>query len=899
MERVRMTIDGRDIAVEPDTTILEAARRHGIDIPSLCRDPRLEPIASCRLCFVEVEGSKAPLVACTTAVSDGMVVRTETDELAAQRRVLIDLLLSDHRPDCLVCDQAGGCRLQDLAYRYGVGATSYAGERRDYEVRDDNPFITYDPGKCVLCGRCVGVCQEVQGCFVLDVAERGFPALVTTSFGHSMVETACEMCGNCVSSCPTGALQDKLSLMGGRTWDTTVTRTVCPFCGCGCAIDLHVDKGSVVRVTAPLEEGPNQGNLCVKGRYGHQFIGHPERLTQPLVRRDGTLQPATWDEALALVTQRLQDVRDKHGPDAVAGFSSARCTNEENYLFQKLMRAVIGTNNVDHCARLCHASTVTGLVKSLGSGAMTNPFADLELADTILVTGSNTTEAHPIGALYIKRAVRRGAKLIVADPREIDLVRFADLHLQLRPGTNAALFNGLAHVIIEEGLADTAFIAERSEGFEAFAQTVRTYTPETVAEITGVPVEKIVAAARLYGSAAAAAIVYSMGITQHSHGTDHVVTLSNLALLTGNLGRPGTGVNPLRGQNNVQGSCDVGALPDVLPGYQSVTDDAARQRVGAAWGVTLPDRPGLTVTEAVDAMLAGTLKAMYVMGENPMLSDPDLNHAAEALAKLDFLVVQDIFLNETAAFADVVLPAACFAEKEGTFTNTERRVQRVRKALDPPGEARADWEIILDLAARLGAEWAYRSPADVMDGIAAVTPQYRGISFARLDDEGGLAWPVPSSDHAGTPRLHVGGFTRGKGAFFAIGYEPPAEEADGEYPLTLTTGRMLEHYHTGTMTRRSDGLNELVPAGFAEIHPDDARRLAIEDGADVVVESRRGRITIAANVTTRVREGTVFVPFHFAEAAANRLTNAALDAEAKIPEFKVCACRVRPAGKRS
>jgi formate dehydrogenase alpha subunit len=896
VDRVRLTIDDRETVVPAGTTILSAARGCGIDIPSLCADPRLEPFAACRLCLVEVEGSaRGPVTACTVPVVDDMVVTTETPAIAAQRQVLIDLLLSDHRFDCLVCDQAGACRLQDLAYRYGVGDTSYKGEQRSYDPRDDNPFIAYDPGKCVLCGRCVGICEQVQGCRVLDFAERGFPSLITTSFGRSMVETNCELCGNCVSACPTGALQDKKSLQAGRTWQTAVTETTCPFCGCGCTLELHVNDGKVVRVTAPLEKGPNEGNLCVKGRYGFQFIGHPERLTEPLVRRGGELVPATWGEALGLVAERLASIKQQHGADALAGFASAKCTNEENYLFQKLMRAVIGTNNVDHCARLCHASTVTGLAQSLGSGAMTNPFVDLLAADTILAIGSNTTEAHPIGALFIKRAVRKGTKLIVADPREIELVRFADLHLRLRPGTNVALVNGLAQVVLAEGLVDEAFVAERTEGFDELRPVLAEYTPERVEQITGVPADKIVAAARMYGSAAAASIVYSMGVTQHSHGTEHVLAVSNLALMTGNLGRPGTGVNPMRGQNNVQGACDMGALPGDYTGYQKVADPEARAKFSAAWGAELPETPGLTVTEAMGAMLDGRVKGLFVMGENPMLSDPDITHVEQALQSLEFLVVQDIFLTETARLADVVLPASTFAEKEGTFTNTERKVQRVRKALDSPGEARADWKILVDLARRLGADWRYPGVRPVLDEIASLTPSYGGMSIERLDDEGGLCWPCPSPDHAGTPRLHESRFTRGKGRFFPIAYQPPAEEPDADYPLRLTTGRMLEHYHTGTMTRRSDGLNELVPTGFVEVNPADAERLGVADSSSVIVETRRGRVSIAAFVTDRVDEGTVFVPFHFWESPANMLTNPVLDPVAKIPEYKACGCRVRPA----
>ena len=889
---MKLVIDGRQIAAEPGTTILEVARAAGIDIPTLCQDDRLEPFAACRLCLVEVEGARGLVVACATTASDGMVVRTETEDIVEQRRVLLDLLLSDHRPDCMVCERSGACRLQELAYRYGLEGTSYGGEMRPYPARDDTPFIAYDPGKCILCGRCVGICEQVQQCNVLDIAERGFDSYVSTSFGRSMLETECEMCGNCVSACPTGALQDKLSRHQGRTWDVTTVDTICPYCGCGCAVQLQVNKGTVVGVTAKPGEGLNEGNLCVKGRYGYQFINHPDRLTQPLLRKGGELVPASWDEALDVIAGRLARVKQEHGADAIVGFASARCTNEENYLFQKFMRAVIGTNNVDHCARLCHASSVTGLQRSFGSAAMTNTFADLETAEAILIIGSNTSEAHPIAALHIKKALRQGATLIVADPREIDMARRAGFHLRLRPGTNVAVLNGLAHVVIEEGFADEAFIAARTEGYEEVRAAVAAYTPELVEEVSGVPAATLREAARAFGCAARAAIVYSMGITQHSHGTEHVLAISNLAMLTGNVGKPGSGVNPLRGQNNVQGACDVGALPNVFTAYQPVTDTAARTRFEQAWGVALPDEVGLTVTEAIDAMLQGGVKALFVMGENPMLSDPDIGHVEQALRGLDFLAVQDIFLTETAALADVVLPAASFAEKDGTFTNTERRVQLVRKALESPGEARADWRIIADLAGRLGADWHYESAADIMDELAALTASYGGISHARLQREGGLCWPCPTPEHPGTTILHVEGFTRGKGRFVPVVYQAPDEETDADYPLVLTTGRLLEHYHTGTMTRRSDGLNELVPTGFAELSPADAARLGVSNGDPVTVETRRGCIVTPANVTDRVAPGVVFVPFHFWEAPANRLTNPARDPQAKIPEFKVCACRV-------
>ncbi len=768
MDRVRVTIDGRETLVPPGTTIINAARGCGVDIPSLCADPRLEPFAACRLCLVEVEGTtRGPVTACTVPVTDGMVVTTETPEIAEQRKVLIDLLLSDHRFDCLVCDQAGACRLQDLAYRYDVAETSYKGERRTYDPRDDNPFIAYDPGKCVLCGRCVGICEQVQGCRVLDFADRGFPSLVTTSFGRSMVETNCELCGNCVSACPTGALQDKKSLLAGRTWQTATTETTCPFCGCGCTIELHVNDGKVVRVTAPLEKGANEGNLCVKGRYGFQFINHPDRLTEPLVRRDGELVPATWDEALDLVAEQ-----------AARGQGRARR--------RRARRLRLGTLHErrelplpEAHARRSSAPTTSTTARgsatpppspawhsSLGSGAMTNPFADFLAADTILVIGSNTTEAHPIGALYIKRAVRNGARLIVADPREIDLVALrrpapatAPGH-QRRPGQRPDARHPATRVSQTTRSSPRAPRASKSS-----SRCLPSTRPSESRRSPACPPRTSCAAARMYAGAAAASIVYSMGVTQHSHGTEHVLAVSNLALLTGNLGRPGTGVNPLRGQNNVQGACDMGALPGDYTGYQKVADAAARAKFAAAWGVELPETPGLTVTEAMGAMLDGRIRALFVMGENPMLSDPDITHVEEALRSLDFLVVQDIFLTETARLADVVLPAATFAEKEGTFTNTERKVQRVRKALDAPGEARADWKILVALAGRLGADWQYRGTRQVFDEIATLTPSYAGLSFERLDDEGGLCWPCPAADHPGTPRLHEGSFTRGKGLF--------------------------------------------------------------------------------------------------------------------------------------
>jgi formate dehydrogenase alpha subunit len=674
------------------------------------------------------------------------------------------------------------------------------------------------------------------------------------------------------------------------------TLTVCPYCGCGCTFYLVSDNGRLVGVEPSTTHPVSRSGLCVKGWNAFAFVHHPGRLTTPLVRRDGVLQPASWDETLDLVASRLRAVQNRHGADAVMFASSAKATNEENYLLMKLARGVFGTNNIDHCARLCHSSTVTGLAETFGSGAMTNSISCIDRTDVILVIGSNTTEQHPLIGSRILNAVRSGTRLIVADNRRIRLARHADLHLRHGNGSDVALLNGMMHVIIAEGLADLEFIAARTENYDALAEAVTDWTPERAAAATGLNASEIVAAARLFAGAERAMIVYSMGITQHSHGVDNVRCIAALAMLTGNVGRPGTGVNPLRGQNNVQGGCDVGALPDVYSGYQKVSDPLLRDKFARAWGVeALPASPGLPLTRAMDAASEGRLRGMYIMGENPMLSDPDQGHARKALQNLELLVVQDIFLTETAALADIVLPAACYAEKEGTFTNTERRVQRLRKAVEPPGAARADWEIICDIAARAGYQWMrYTNPGEVMDEIAALTPIYGGIAYDRLDPHG-LQWPCPDRSHPGTPILHAERFTRGLGRFSPASHRLPAELPDGEYPLVLTTGRTYFHWHTGTMTRRTHLLDREEPRSFIELHPDDAARLGIRDRDPLQVSSRRGAVRTEARVTTMVIPGVVFMPFHFAEGAANALTNNVLDPESSIPEFKVCAVRVEKA----
>ncbi len=887
---VRLRIDEREVEVPEGATILAAAEAAGIEIPHLCHHPELSPAGICRLCLVEVEGRL--LTACYHRVAEGMEVRTDTERLRKLRRLNLELILSDHPLDCLVCERNGFCELQRYAYEYGLETNRFTGpdhERRRLPIREDNPFIRYEPEKCILCGRCVRVCEEVQSRGVLDFASRGFSTRISTGLDRPLTEVNCELCGQCVAVCPTGALTERARRFRGREWELRRVDTVCPFCGCGCRITLHLKDDRIVKVSG----GYRGFRLCVKGRFGFPFVHREDRLKVPLIREWNGFREAPWDEALALVARRLLEIREEYGPDAIAGLSSAKCTNEENYLFQKLMRAAIGTNNVDHCARLCHAPTVAGLVQAFGSGAMTNSIDEIIDADCILVTGSNTTEAHPVVAQEILRAVRRGATLIVVDPRRIELAEHAHFHLRQRPGTDVAWINGFCHVILKEGLWDEDFVRERCESFEEFAAAVEKYTPEYVEKITGIPAGLLMEAARAFGRAERGMIFYSMGLTQHTTGTDNVLAIANLAMLTGNVGKRSTGVNPLRGQNNVQGACDMAALPNVLPGYQRLSDLGVCRKFERAWGVEIPEKPGLTVVEMFQAALEGRVKAMLIMGENPMVSDPDISHVAEALERLEFLAVIDIFPNETTKFADVILPAASFAEKDGTFTNTERRVQRIRKALPPPGVARPDWEILCELSTRLGYPMGYSHPGEIMEEIASLVPIYGGISYERLEGEG-LQWPCPSADHPGTPYLHRERFVRGKGRFHAVEFREPAELPDAEYPLTLTTGRVLYHFHSRTMTGRVEGLQELVPEAYVEINPADAERLGIRDGARVRVVSRRGAIEVRAMVTERVPVGTVFVPFHFGEAAANLLTNPALDPRSKIPEFKVCAVRIEP-----
>jgi len=894
-EQLSLTIDDVEGAAPEGATILEAALASGIDIPHLCYDPDLglPPSSSCRLCLVEVQGARSLVASCSQAAASGMVVRTNTDPLREMRKMTVELLLSDHPHDCLTCEKAGACDLQKYAYELGVKAPSFPAEPVAVEPVQDGPAIVYDRSKCILCGRCLEICHNVQGSGAIDFHGRGFDTRVALPAHLAREHSTCVECGNCIDVCPTGALTYAGAQGAGRAWELARTHTTCPYCGCGCTLVLHTRDHRIVKVTGEPGLGISKGMLCVKGRFGFDFLAHAERLTEPLIRRNGELTPASWDEALDYVARRLGEIKADAGADAIGVLSSAKCTNEENFLMMKLARAAIGTNNVDHCARLCHASTVAGLAAAFGSGAMTNSIPEVSEAECILITGSNTIEQHPLIGTRVLAAKEKGATLIIVDPRETLLSDHADFFLRQRPGTDVAWLNGFMNVIVEEGLHDRDFIAERTDGFDELAQTVAGYTPEKVEAVTGIPADDLRQAARAYAKAGSASILYSMGITQHTSGTDNVKATANLAMLTGNIGKASSGVNPLRGQNNVQGACDMGALPNVYSGYQKVTDADMRAKFEAAWGGTLPADNGLTLMEMMNAAADGQLRAMYIMGENPMVSDPDVNHVRQALEALDLLVVQDIFMTETAELADVVLPSTCYAEKDGTFTNTDRTVLRVRKAVDPPGEARPDWRIICDIADRLGVEgFSYDGPEGIAREIAQFTPSYGGISYDRLDCGEVLAWPCPDADSVGTPFLHEGTFTRGRGVFHPAEHRAPAEETDQDYPLILTTGRTMFHFHTGTMTRRSTLLNHEVPTGYMEINPRDAERLSLADGDKVGVKSRRGEIEIDALVTERVPEGTVFIPFHFAECAANVLTNPALDPDAKIPELKVCAVSV-------
>jgi formate dehydrogenase major subunit len=882
---VELSVDGRTVQVPEGARVLDAVRAAGARVPSLCHDDRLTSAGMCRTCLVRANG--AVVAACATPATVGAEVTTTDPDVTAQVSLVLELLAE--RLPARALDRPS--ELTAACEQFGVGSESF-GSGRDLGLDESHPYFTFDRDLCISCGRCVRMCDEVQGTFALTLVGRGADTIVAPGAGGAWVESACVSCGGCVDSCPTGALAEP-----ARSAPSATTRTTCGYCGVGCALDVHVADEQVVSVT-PARDGPvNRGHACVKGRFAHGFVRSPERLTTPLLRRDGRLRPVSWDEALGHVGRELSRIRSTFGPDAVAAISSARATNEENYLMQKLMRAVVGTNNVDNCSRICHAPSAAGLTAAFGLSGGTNPADDIERTDVFLLAGTNATEAHPVVGARIKQQVLRGAKLVVVDPRRTELADLADAHLQSRPGSNVAVFNGLARLLLEEGWADHAFLASRADGLEELREVVAAYPPERVEEISGVPPALLHAAARLYGAADLPTIFYGLGVTEHAHGTDGVRTLANLAILRGAVGTPhGGGVNPLRGQNNVQGASDMGSLPDLLPGYQRVTDDAARQRVSDAWGVDLPAVPGLRIPDMFAGALDGRVRALYVMGEDIAQTDPDSQHVRAAIDACELVISQEIFLSETARMADVVLPAASFLEKDGTFVNFDRRFQRVRPALPPPDGARTDFDILLGVAQAMGHDLGVSTPAQAMAECAGVASLFAGITHERLDHEGALPWPCRSYDDPGEALLYPNRFETpsGRARLAAVDGLPPGEQPDSAYPYTLITGRRLAHYNAGTMTRRTSNL-DLVPEEVLDLHPEDLARLGLGDGDHATVSSRRGDIVTRVRGSDAMAPGQAFLAFHFPEVAANVLTSDAVDTVTSCPEYKVTAVSIRPA----
>ena len=901
---IHLTIDGIPVEVEKGTTILAAAKKIGVKIPTLCYLEDLLPDGSCRICVVEMTAGGRTWVdtACTAQCAEGMEVDTMSAKVVDSRRKTLDLLLSEHLINCFSCEANGDCKLQSLSVEYGLEKTSYSAPRKLKPIDNTNKFFSYDPNKCILCHRCVNTCNELVGRGAIDTMNRGFGSVIGPAFDDKWLTSTCESCGNCVAACPTGALSMKRRKKYRKFQVEKKVLTTCPHCATGCQFYALVKDGKVVDTEA--YDGPsNKGLLCVKGRSGSfDFAQSPDRIKYPLIKNKetGEFERATWDEALDLVASRFMELKKKYGPDALAGFACSRSPNEDVYMVQKMVRTCFGTNNTDNCARVCHSASVAGLAMTLGSGAMTNPIEDItRKPDVIMLVGSNPEEAHPVVGMQIRQAVKRGCKLIVVDPRDIGLAKKADIHLKLKPGTNVAFANGMMHVIIEEGLQDEAFIAERTEGYEQIKEIVKKYTPEVVAEICHIDADELRAAARMYAKADKAPIIYCLGVTEHSTGTEGVMSMSNMALLVGKLGREGCGVNPLRGQNNVQGACDMGASPSDFPGYQKIAKPGVVEKFEKAWGVPLNHEVGTHATDVFPKAITGEIKGLYIYGEDPVVTDPDTTHIIKALESLDFFVIQELFMTETAKYADVILPGSSYLEKEGTFTNTERRVQRVRKAIDAPGEARLDTDIIIDLMNRMGYPQKHMTSAEIMDEIASVTPSFGGISHARLDSEEvggrGLQWPCPTKDHPGTYIMHVGKFARGLGMFYPAEYVPSAELPDDEYPIILMTGRILYHYTTRAMTGRTPELMEIEGKSFIEMNIVDAEKLGIANGDKVRVSSRRGSIESTARVGTKTSPGESWMPFHFPDGNANWLTNAALDKYARIPEYKVCAVKIEKA----
>ncbi len=895
---VTLTIDGREVTVPEGTSVMRAAALSEIAIPKLCATEQLEAFGSCRMCLVQIEGMKGLPASCTTPVAEGMKVRTQNKQLADIRRGVMELYISDHPLDCLTCPANGHCELQDVAgvvglreVRYGYTGANHLDAPKD----SSNPYFTFDASKCIVCSRCVRACDEQQGTLALTIQSRGFDSTVSASQNVSFMDSECVSCGACVQACPTATLSENTLIAKGQA-EHSVT-TTCAYCGVGCSFRAEMQGEEVVRMVPNQDGQANHGHSCVKGRFAIGYATHRDRILKPMIREkiSDPWREVSWEEAIGYAAGELKRIQHKYGRDSIGGITSSRCTNEETYLVQKLVRAGFGNNNVDTCARVCHSPTGYGLKNTLGESAGTQNFDSVMKADVIFVIGANPTDGHPVFASQMKRRLRQGARLIIADPRTIDLVRTphiaADHHLKLKPGTNVALINSLAHVIVTEGLVKEEFVRARCEvdSFERWRRFVAEArnSPEAMQEITGVPAADVRAAARLYATGGNGAIYYGLGVTEHSQGSTMVMGIANLAMATANIGREGVGVNPLRGQNNVQGSCDMGSFPHEFPGYRHVSDDAVRHSFEAEWGVTLLSDPGLRIPNMFEAALDGEFKGLYIEGEDIAQSDPNTQHVTAALESMECIIVQDLFLNESAKFAHVFLPGSSFLEKDGTFTNAERRISRVRKVMEPKG-GYADWEITQLLSNAVGFPMNYAHPSEIMDEIARLTPTFANVSFKRIDELGSIQWPCNAQHPDGTPTMHVDEFVRGKGKFLVTEYVPTTEKVNAKYPLILTTGRILSQYNVGAQTRRTEN-NRWHEEDRLEIHPHDAEERGIEEGDWVGIASRAGDTVLRARVTERVQPGVVYTTFHFPESGANVITTENSDWATNCPEYKVTA----------
>ncbi len=908
-ETVTLEIDGQQVTVPKGTSIMRAAMYGGTKIPKLCATDSLEPFGSCRLCLVEVEGRKGYPASCTTPAEPGMKVRTQSPRLQELRKGVMELYISDHPLDCLTCSANGDCELQDMAgvtglrnVRYGFDGANHLKDKKD----ESNPYFSYDPSKCIVCNRCVRACEETQGTFALTISGRGFESRVSAGQDQPFMDSECVSCGACVQACPTATLQEKSVIWLGQSEHSTIT--TCAYCGVGCGFKAEMKGTEVVRMVPWKDGKANEGHSCVKGRFAWGYATHKDRITTPMIRAKITdpWREVSWEEAIAYAAKEFRRIQADHGKDSIGGITSSRCTNEETYLVQKLIRAAFGNNNVDTCARVCHSPTGYGLGQTYGTSAGTQTFKSVEKADVIMVIGANPSEAHPVFASRMKRRLRQGAKLIVVDPRQIDLVNGphvkADFHLQLKPGTNVAVITALAHVVVTEGLLADSYIADRCDdkSFQQWREFVARpeNSPEAMAPVCGVPADQLRGAARLYAQPGNSAIYYGLGVTEHAQGSTMVMGIANLAMATGNVGREGVGVNPLRGQNNVQGSCDMGSFPHELPGYRHISDSTVRIQFEGAWGVTLNPEPGLRIPNMFDAALSGSFKGLYCQGEDIVQSDPNTQHVAAAMMAMECVVVQDIFLNETAKYAHVFLPGSSFLEKDGTFTNAERRISRVRKVM-PPLAGHADWQVTQMLSNALGYPMHYSHPQEVMAEIAALTPSFAGVTYDKIDRLGSVQWPCnDGTAEAGTSIMHVGNFVRGKGRFIITQYVASDEKVTRKFPLLLTTGRILSQYNVGAQTRRTPN-NQWHSEDRLEIHPHDAQERGIKDGDWVGIESRAGQTVLRADVTERIQPGVVYTTFHFPESGANVITTDSSDWATNCPEYKVTAVQVMPVAQPS